>query len=568
MNPSSDPFNPQQSQPEADTTPDTQSAQDAPLTSFEPDTVQPDLTPPADTQLGAPSPEVHAEAPSVTPTPEAVASDSEPEVYSPISSATPTETLAPEATVTSTPGSTPSSFSPQASTAPVEPGTPTPFSPITPPSSTKKSKKLKLLLLVGLPILLILLATGAVFGLYLPNTPGAVWNTGLERTGKALDKLIVSATEKEQLASYTASEVTGDITVKAGGQTYTGNVSSSFDADASDSSLKVTIPTDAEDLALKLAVLTDAKSDTLLPDVYFKLEGFAHLGLDSLLPGISSYDGQWIEASSEYLTSLIPAETATEMPEAVTAAEIADISRQISSITQEYVFTSNSEKAIFVQESFVGKEIVDGIGTHHYKVSIHKENANTYCKAISEAVINSSAFKKLAGDDADATALKDEANKSCDETTNGIDTSRTFDLWIDSKLKVIHKIRITDADNDKKYTDIGQTQPGNDVISLYVERVETDEDVTIRVALDINTKTNEVGAKLHAQNAGENSYDVQVTLTAKPSDKDVSVTKPTGAIPLQQVIDALGLSELTNSQQSIYDDQDIYSEEDLYYYFE
>lgn len=426
--------------------------------------------------------------------------------------------------------------------------------PPTPVASAPKKRwtRKRLLLLVALPLVVVLAGVGIVFGLYLPNTPDGVWNTGLNRTGTALDKLTTTATEAEQLDKLTASELTGKIDATWEGGTFSGDVKASFDQKDTDSGLNIAVTDETgkkRELSAKL--LTQLKKDAKYPDVYFQLKGFANMGLDTLVPGINAYDGKWIVADSKYIESMIQSmgvdEEATKR-EDITSADIHEVTKVITSVTNEYVFTTDADKAILVQKSFVGKEDLDGTTAHHYKATINNDNAKAYCVAVARAVLDTKVAKKLSGADNEQLAkYKKDASKDCDEDYV---PKEDMDVWIGGKYRLIQKIRFNMADSTD-YIDVGQQYDNGDEVTLYATYNAEDKSST-KFSVTMNVKTYDTSFGLIAKG---DSYNVTVNVTAKASDEDVKVTPPAGAVPFEQFMNAMQQTSDLSTQSRLQAEQ-------------
>jgi hypothetical protein len=425
---------------------------------------------------------------------------------------------------------------------------PTPVLGNAKPRMTKRKR----LLLIGAPLIVLLLAGGAVFGLYLPNTPGNVWNTALNRTGKALDTIVTSATETKQLESYKTSQVTGNITATFGDNTYSGDLTSKYDDTNSDSGINITLKSSDGTKKIGAQLLTQSAAGSVYPNLYFKISGLKDLGVEDLAPGLTTYDNRWIFASSDYLkglgASLSEGDEKKQSP--VTAADTAEVARSVTKVTREYVFSTASDKGVFVKKRFVAKETVDGISAYHYKVGVNTAHATAYCEAVSATVINSKVYKKMTGaDDAQIAKSKAESKTSCaSNTKDNLKSGDEYDLWVDGKYKLIHKIRQYDKDSTTEYTELGQNYKGNDEISLFLNHINTKDGSSSKTTLGTNLKTNMTNASFAYTNGDKtNPISVKATMTMKPLTGKLQTTKPTDSIQLQDVLDQLGFGDITAS---------------------
>lgn len=396
-------------------------------------------------------------------------------------------------------------------------------------------------------VLTLALIGGGVFGLYLPSTPASVWSTGINRSGKAVDGIVQAATVPDKLKSYGTSIITGSANVQFDGSTYSGHFNTSFDRSSQDGGFDFTMK-DKSDASKTVSakVLSQIPANSVYPNVYFQITGLKALGLDQLAPGASDYDGKWISISSDYLKSLgdsyIP--TGDNTKDRLTASDIAEVARAASTVTKNYVFSTDKDKAVFVQKSFVGKEKMDGLGTYHYKVGIDKARAKGYCVALDNAMLSTGAYKKLSGDSAsDISKAKQSASKDCADSTKDIKASDTFDMWIDGHYKLIHKIRVYDQKDKGIYTEVGQNYRGGDELSLFVNYHDTKNKADGSFTLDTNLETNSTKGTLMAKSASKDlPFNFTLTLTATASDKPVKIKVPTGAVSIQDVMKKLGLA--------------------------
>ena len=412
--------------------------------------------------------------------------------------------------------------------------------------SNQKNKK-KLLLIVGTVLGVVLLGGGFVFGFYLPNQPENVWKTGINRTGKAISTLITDATEKTQLDKLKASELTGDLTIdsKETGK-YGGTFSASADSNTGDVALKVTMPkTAGKSSEFEAKVMTELAPKAQYPDVYFQLTGLSALGLDSMIPGVSNYDGKWIVVSSDYLKQAIgsSATTPNNTDSSITAADVAEVTLVSTSTTNEYVFTTDTSKAVLVNKGFKGKETVDGVKAYRYLATIDKKHAKDYCQALGTNIAKTQAFKKL-------VAEKDRADRTksvvdgCKSSVDRIKDGETFDMWIDGKYKLVHKVRLHDVTNKNSYADFGQNYKGDNNLNLFAKIHDDASNFDFNSTMVINFKDTTSTGKMDMVSAKKGSeFTANANFVLKASNKDLKITKPAVSTTIQEVLQKLGLDQ-------------------------
>ncbi len=412
--------------------------------------------------------------------------------------------------------------------------------PTTPPPK-KPHKKLVVFSAVG-AVLLLAITAGVVFGLYLPNTPASVWKTGINRTGTALNTVIATATEPSKLESYKSSEISGTADATYDAQHFSGTFSSKFDQNTSDSGLAVAFKNSSgktEQVTAKL--LTNRGKTSTYPDIYLQLTGMKALGLDSFIPGISSYDGKWIMFDSQYLESIgivyFGGKDASQKQ--VTSVDIAAAIKTATDVTNEYLLTTNSEKAVLTKDSFVGKETVDSVKTYHYRVGIDQAHATQYCIALGTAMYDTEAYKKLSGsDDAEIAAAKKKLDDSCKEgVTSELKSNDTYDLWIDSSHKLVYKVRITDTKGS--YGEIGQRYNGDDNLTLLFASHDAERKSDSAATITTNLHTNQTTGTYTDKSTGSSPYNITVKVQVKALTENVKFTKPSSVTPIQEIMSKL-----------------------------
>lgn len=415
----------------------------------------------------------------------------------------------------------------------------------------RQPSRKKLVLISGLALLLVLLTGGYVFGFYIPNKPENLWGTALNRTGEALDSTMKSATEQQNLDAFSKVQMEGNVDLKSKDFSVKGALKGSFDERHSDGSFDLTVKQkDQPERKLTTKFMSDMKEGSQYPSLYLQLSGLRSLGiadLETRIPGIMDYDGKWISIEDSYLKSLTDQmqggptaapETSETKPETPSVKDVADLTRALSGVTKEYVLTAEPSKAIFERRSFVGKETVDGRKMYRYKVGINKENMKAFCKAAADKVFVSAAFKKtfLNGVSAEAqTQQKDAALKDCDKD---FDLKDELELWVDTRYKLVHKLRITDKDNKQIHYEIGQNYKGGDDVSLFVAVHNGEVKTDGKLSLHVNLKTNEVKTDLVFKTDGSSGLiNFSGDLAVKPLDKNITIEKPADAVPIQSILE-------------------------------
>jgi hypothetical protein len=418
--------------------------------------------------------------------------------------------------------------------------------PLPPENGSKFEGRKKLWLLAGGTAAVLALAAWMVFGWYMPNTPASVWNTGVNRSGTALDGFVQSAMSTKQLAAYKTSTVTGTADAHFGGVAYSGSINTTFDSAAMNGNLSFGLQAkDGSKQAITAQLMSQVPAGKLYPDVYVQVNGLKATGLEALDPGIAAYDGQWILIGSDYLQSLggsLTDDVASGSSQA-TAADVAQLVKTASGVTKDYLFTTNSDKAVFVKKAFIGKETVDGRSTYHYTVGVNAAHAKDYCVALSNALLSTPAYQHISGKtsselgDAKKSA-SDQCSTDFEDMTSANDTA---DMWVDGHYKLIYKIRTYDDNNKNSYTEIGQNYRGGNTVSLFMNSHDAQAPSDTKLTLDANLKSNDTKLTYAIKDSGASPYDVTTAFTLTASSKAVTVTKPASATPIETLLGAAGV---------------------------
>lgn len=435
---------------------------------------------------------------------------------------------------------------------------------------------------VGVALALVLF----VFGFYVPNKPENVWRTGMDRTGDQMTAMITKLEDPKALAQLEKSKITAQGSIDLDGQKATLSLDTKADDTKSDSTaqLNATI-SGMPEIAITAALKTQLPDNALLPNLYFKVSGIGELGLDGFIPGISAYENKWIAVEQDFLkqfeSTLSSQTTASAQP--MTQADIVSIAKDVNAVSQEYIFTSDPEKAVIQLDEFIATEESEGIKANHYKAKLDTDNLAEYCTALGDTLLKNEAVKDndlLGGIDAA------EIKRQCDTAGDDLATNK-FDLWMDKKHKLFHKVRFSEdldaqaekIEEDKQkciadfrdnpdpqglasdaycsynddmietgeiYTEFGQVYKGDDTFELFMNAIEdtNKSQSDARIELTVNAKDLTIDGNMSFSTKSEYvNMEGELTIETEPYDGEIDASKPTDAIPIQQVIDAL-----TNTQ--------------------
>ena len=423
--------------------------------------------------------------------------------------------------------------------APATPPTNTPPKPIH--ASDIKGPRSFRKVLFGLASVVLILGAGLgfVFGYYLPRQPEPMFRAGLERTGIALDRLMTEATSADQLEKLSQLEISGDMEITSlnDAVAFNGEMLFRIDEQSFDGSLSLR-GNDSPPMELEMNMLGILDEDEDYPDTYLQVRGIEALGLDFFLPGISQYDGRWIEFSSSFIEEIgedVVGELEVEPDDQIDQDQVAEFARSVTQNFSDYIFTSG-DNAVLELDEYLGEATVDDVDTFHYAVSINVDNAKQFCESLLRDAAATSLVEQLT-DDASSSAQDRRLERSIDDCKDGMEDfaeESNLELWMDRSNRVLHKIRFIDADDAGNYIELGQKASAADTLDLFV-RISGDED---DISLDMNLMSNVETA--HSSFSLDMSFeDTEITfeLNMQPLTEAIDVSAPSNSIPVEQVIE-------------------------------
>jgi hypothetical protein len=415
---------------------------------------------------------------------------------------------------------------------------------------TTKRGKNKRLMVAGAASALVLIGGGYFFGFYIPNKPVNVFKAALNNTSAGYDQLVNYATDGDVAKKFKNSEMEGDYKVVAGGVSTDGTMSAHYDGKSAtfsgDLGLGIT--------RLKVDGLMKDVENSESPDLYIKAGGIKGLGAMYGMPDLDTLDDQWIvidhslfdtlAQQTEQAQGLDAKDEGVKLP---TKDDVVDAARVIGKESDKYLFSSDKDTAVLTMDSFVGKETVDSKNTNHYKVKANKDHLKAFTKDLGKE-LDKTKLSKWTKDNYDKPLSEIVDVKSMQDSANDIKSGDRFDVWVNTKTKLVHKIRFSDSkDAAHNYTEFGLNYDGGAEKPFFLTLTDNKDGIEGKgtFSLTLNTDTNVVKFKLDGVNKssdGSQDEDMKVNMTFKPSDGGVDTTAPAGAISLSEALDKIGLS--------------------------
>lgn len=410
--------------------------------------------------------------------------------------------------------------------------------------SGKRISKRLLIPIVAASAFLVLIGAAAAFYFGYYMNPSVIYSQSLGDTGKGYDRIVNYADQESKLKikGYTGS---GSYDYQTSGTTVDGKIAFKGSGDNSDLAFDV----GTQGVRVNTDIRT-IQSGAATPDVYVKLSGIkglgTALGTPDLDPELAKLDGNWIFIDHTIIDSLdSQAGQSSGSSSSPTRDQVLDEARAFGQVNKEYLFSTAKDKAVTKVVKNVGKETVDGHKTYHYVISLQKDNVKKYILAQRDALKSSKLdawLKKNGYESSIMSSLQDAANSA-----DSIKSSDTYDIWMDTSHRVVYKVRIKDTSTDNpanNYVDLGLNYKGGDDYPFFIAAKSDDGSGLVTnysFVIDINTKTNKTAFTFSVKDSGSDSDSLSANFGFQPSLSSVDISKPSGAIPITQVLNDLGL---------------------------
>lgn len=403
-------------------------------------------------------------------------------------------------------------------------------------------------LIIGIVALIVVASLGVYFGLVVPSKPENVYKSAMGRTGKVFKSTVDSYTDKEYLKKIEKTEANASFKYESKELNADGKVN--LKADTKNAIFEGEINSPLGKISSKAN--TSIPENSEFPDVYFQVTGLKTVTPFLGSPQLETLDGKWIEVNHTLFQQMIAqSSTPNEKYDPVKPEDVSDLANKLSQPTVERVFGTDSKVAVFENKKFVGKETVDDKKTYHYTVKVNKANLKEYNRVITEAAYSSNLMKKInkGTKQEDIDRQKKDSIESTNKEIDRIGDDESFDAWVDKSSKLIYKIKITDKENSKNILEIGQNYKKGDEIPMFVKIVTEEENSKSNTSIKITANKKTSNFKLEGSSdfgsGTESSGKLSYNLDVNPYTGEIKVEKPAGAIPITEVMKALGIDPAT-----------------------
>lgn len=457
--------------------------------------------------------------------------------------ATPPEPLVPSTAPTP---SEPASQAPPTVSAPT-------MHPVSVGSSKQPINKKLLVVVAAVVVAILAIGGGYVFGFYLPNTPENVYATSLTNTADGLDKLIAYS-QLQQQTSYKSANFNGSANVKSPSGSFDLTFSGSSDKDAN-----ATMQLDADIMGQKAKanIRSIHAQRSTNPDLYFQVTGIKSYLDANGLSQMDGLDGQWVTIDHTLLdtySSMLKQNLGSSMSPTSSMpayADVQDAVGKVEAVNRQYIFSTDPAKAVLVNQKFVGKEALNGRDANHYKLGYDKAHLQAYVTALSTA-LDSSKLNDWSKKNNDGKNLSQVMNLTkLESDIKDAKSDYSFDLWADTGTKLISKLAFTDPSNSASVFALSQSYDGkSSQYPFAIDFTGKDDSGNPRtgtLSLTVDVQTNKVSGTLAAtKKSTDGTTTISASFDATPSNTAISVTAPSGAKSVVDILNELGLGGLTS----------------------
>ncbi|HSX27166.1 MAG TPA: hypothetical protein VLG25_00090 [Patescibacteria group bacterium] len=401
-----------------------------------------------------------------------------------------------------------------------------------PVNARGKNKKRTLLILVAVLVALLGCSAAAYYGYIAPNNPDSIWSNSLKNTSKGYDKLVDYANTTKDVKGIKSKG-----TLKMEGA-LAGDGSFESTSYENKGTAKGDIGFAGTRYGFEGRFITPAGAKS--PDIYLKVSGIK--GLDSYFKnspyagigsGLESLDNKWIAIDH----TLLDQYSGSAGQSSYTKDDTIQIAKAVGKVNKDYLFSTDSSKAVLKVSKKIGKETRKGRSSYHFEVGYDKENLKKYVAALRDSLNNTKLKNMFGGQGIEQALNTDEINKSIAAQKG----DETADVWVDINTKLIRAVRFKDSKAPGNYLEISLEYNGGDEYPFLVTVNDTSGSYTNgTLGFTINTKQTSAKLDFSLETGKDKSKEkYTASFTIEPNLTPVDVTKPDGAKSVQELLGLL-----------------------------
>jgi hypothetical protein len=417
------------------------------------------------------------------------------------------------------------------------------------------SRKSKLIVVLASIFSLLMLGFGAAaYNEVVLNNPDRIWDQAINNTTKGFDTISKQLNEN----SAKGGRVMGSITVTEP-IAATGSIEGSwYEKDAEFMS-----DTSISGVKINNDIRVVGGEEGQKSEIYVKFDGLDSVTslLDLIQPELSSVvsdiNGNWYLLDDSLVKDTLP-ESEDFQNTTLTPEELTSISEKINNLIKERLLSSDESKSVVVVEKTVGREDFEGRDTYKYVVKIQKQQLTEFITALQEALqgtqLENLIQDGITGENSPVDTMK------IDELLSGLNSFDTntirAEAWVDMDTKYFRNVRIPitlDDSSNITYIDFGLDYDGGDVFPFSIKISDKTDTEGVSTSLELTASLNKVvneiilGFSINS-NEGEQKISAKANLNLMPSNEPIEVEVPEGAINASELLNMLGRSSLTGSE--------------------
>ena len=424
---------------------------------------------------------------------------------------------------------------------PVEQQTP---APVTPTAKKKRAKWFLPAIIVGAVLLLAGGGSYAYFAVYM-QSPENLWKSGMKNTANGLENYVNADRPMQKGGSFNG-------TFKLSSPTSAdGAIEGKYD----DKNVTLKAEAGAAGIRANLELRAITAEGATNPDVYLKLGGLKPISslLGGYSPEISSIvtgvDDKWFSIDRTLLDGATQEISDTKMPTPKELEkEIRDTTKKMATVLSNSLFSTDDATAVVKIKETLEKEDFKGRKAQHVKVQVQKEQLKTMIRDL-RATVKDTYLEKLFLEGYNMGADEVDANApTLEELLKELDTvnfdNAVADVWIDTGLKYVRNVRITNVDKDGATTNVDfmLDYKGGDEFPLSITLAGKDATTegSLSLGMTLNQKSNDARLSIGVDGTlEEQKVQFSADMLVKGSDETVNVEKPEGATNIMELLGGL-----------------------------
>ncbi len=415
-------------------------------------------------------------------------------------------------------------------------------------NSINPSQPSKRLLPIVVALIAVIIGAGAYgyFGVYM-QSPDVVWKKSMQSASDGITEL-TKITEGYKGATYKGS--LGIDSPQA--------VSVNFEGKMKESNSETSGNLSVMGAKIDFNLNTMGVENSDYPDIYFKVKGLntiPDMGQDPKM--FSQIEDNWFYADHTLIaegvnkTQQSSGLDTTASNVKFTEEDIKDIQGKITKLYNDYIFTNDQSKAIFVKGNST-KEDFEGTKTIKYDVTIDKDHLKAFATDAKDT-LKTTKLKDMVATDGKSFEEAIDFDKMLKSIDDADMSKAKITLWADAKKHLIRNVRVESAEakDDAAIFDLGLDYDGGDEFPFYI-KTGTKNGESVNFGLKINKATKKFTFSSDIDMKELGTTKAKFTLELTPTNDDVKPEKPAGAKNVTELFSELKSSGVQGASTELF----------------